>query len=139
MTEREVNSRGNLQCIHLRVESLIVSDGVEFLALRKSCLQRGPQKVGDRYAGNFDRILKGKEKSRAGAFVGLHFENALAVKQHIAAGQFVGGMAGHHLGKRALAGPVLAHDGMHFALGNFKAHALQDFAVADAGAKVLDC
>ena len=118
----------NLQRVHLRIESLIVGGGVEFFALGQPRLKRGAEKVGDRHAGNFDRVLKGQEESRAGALVGLHFENALAVEKDIAAGQLIRGMAGHHLGERALAGAVLAHDGVHFALGDFKAHALQDFA-----------
>ena len=61
-----------------------------------------------------------------------------SIEKDVAAGHLVVGMAGHDLGERAFAGAVLAHDGMHFALRNFKAHAFQDFAVADVGAEVLD-
>ena len=117
---------------------MIVCDGVEFLALGHAGLQRGPEKIGNRYAWNFHRILEGQEKSGAGAFVGLHFQDVLAVEKDIAAGQLIGRMAGHHFGERALSGPILAHDGVHFALGDFKGNALQDFAVADVGVEVLD-
>ena len=114
----------------------VVCDGVEFLALGQPRLKQ--PEPGDRHTWDLHWVLEGQEKSCAGALVGLHFENALTVEKDIAAGQLIRRMAGHHLGERALAGPILAHDSVHFAFGDFKAHALQDFAGANTGAEVLD-
>ena len=47
-------------------------------------------------------------------------------------------MAGHDLGERALAGSVLAHDGMDLTLGNLQREPLEDRLVADGGMQVAN-
>ena len=56
------------------VEALLLALGVE----------RGLQEVGVVDAGNLDRVLERHEHAVAGALVGIHVEQVLAVVEHLA-------------------------------------------------------
>ena len=105
----------DLEQVHLLVEPLVIGRGVQFLALAKAGLEGGADEVGDADPGDLARVLEGEEKSRPGAFVGLHPEDGLPVQQDVAAGDRVVGMPGDGLGQGRFARAVRAHEGMDFA------------------------
>ena len=105
------------------------------LALR---VERRLQEVGVVDAGNLDRVLERHEHAVAGALVGIHVEQVLAVVEHLAVGDLVAGMARQRPGERALAGSVRTHDGVHFALVDGEIDALEDLAILDANFQILD-
>jgi hypothetical protein len=115
LTAREVNFRSILSTVHLGVEALVVGGGVELLALGQAGLHGGAEEVGDGDAGDLAGVLECEEEAGAGALVGLHREDGLAVEQHITLRDGVVGVAGDGLGEGALAGAVGSHDGVHFA------------------------
>ena len=78
-------------------------------------VERGLEEVGVVHAGDLDRVLERHEDAFAGALVGVHLEQVLALEEDVAAGHFVLGMAGERARQRALAGAVGPHDGVHFA------------------------
>ena len=92
--------------------------------------------VGD--AGDLDRVLEGEEHARLGPLLGLQVEQVLPAVEHRAAGHLVGRVAGQHLGQRALARAVRAHDGVHLAGVDREVDALEDLLVAGARAQVSD-
>ena len=129
---------GNFEGIHLRIELLVIVDSLEFLALREAGLQGRADEVGDGDAGDLHRVLKRKEESESGADIGFQPEDALSVEQDVPARHRVIGMTGHDLGQGALAGAVLAHDGVNLTLGNVEGEPLENRLVADGGMQVAD-
>ena len=83
MTAREVKLPVDLEHVHLGVEALVVAGGVELLALGHAGLDGGAEEVGDGDARDLARVLEGEEQPGAGALVGLHGEDGLAVEQHV--------------------------------------------------------
>ena len=61
------------------VEAPVLADGVE----------RGLQEVGVVHAGDLDRILERQEQALAGALLGVHVEQVVALVEHRALGDFV--------------------------------------------------
>ncbi len=96
------------------------------------------QEVGDGDAGDLDGVLEGQEDAEAGAFVGFHLEDVLAVDEDFAFGDGVFGVADDDLGQGALAVAVGAHDGVQFAAGHGQVDAFEDGLVADGGVQVAD-
>jgi hypothetical protein len=85
------------------------------------------------------RVLEGEEEAGARRARRVPGRGSFAVEEGFAAGApGVVGMAGEHLGERALAGAVGPHDGVHLALRDREGEILQDRAVADGGVEVLD-
>ena len=99
-------------------------------------VQRRLEEVGVVHAGDLDRVLERHEHALAGALLGIHVEQVLAVELHRAAGHFVGGMAGQHAGQRALARAVGPHDRVHFARLHRERDALQNLAPLGARLQV---
>ena len=91
-----------------------------------------------RHARDFHRILEGQEQALARALIGLQLENFSPSMQHLAAGHRVIGMPGDHLGERALARAVRAHDGMHFSPGHGEGQAADNLLVGDLHTQVLN-
>src|SRR5205085_11615564 len=109
----------------------VLSDGVD----------GGLEEVVGADAGDLDGILEPEEDALAGPLLGGHGEQVLAVPADEAVGDLVGLAAGEHLAERALAGAVLAHDGVDLALVDGQVNALEDLPPAgggDAGVEVLD-
>ncbi len=69
---------------------------------------------------------------------GAMSENALAVEQNLAFGDFVIVLAGQHIGERRLAGAVRAHDGRDLALLDRQRQAIEDFLVLDLDMQIFD-
>jgi hypothetical protein len=65
--------------------------------------------------------------------VGREREQVLPLVERLAAGHDVGGMAGEHLGERALARSVRSHDCVDLALVDGEVHASQDLGPVDRG------
>ncbi len=128
----------HFQQVHLLVETVVILDGFEFLALAETRLHGGADEIGVAHAGDLHRVLEREEQPLAGAFVGFQAEDFLAVEQDAAAGDLVIRVAGDRLGQRALARAVQPHDGVNLALGDFEAEAFDDGLVTDAHAKVFD-
>ena len=109
-----------------------------FLALAFAGLHGEAQKVGDGHARDLDGILEGQKHAQAGALVGFHLQNILAVDQHLTLGHGVLGVAHDHLGECGFAVAVRPHDGVQFAPGNDQVDAAQDGQIAHAGVKITD-
>ena len=107
----------HLHELHLAAHQLQEFVGVDFglpIALRLR-VDRGLEQIDVVDAGNFHRVLEPEEHAGARAFFGRHREQVAALELHAAAGDLVTGTAGEHVGERALARAVRAHDGVHFA------------------------
>ena len=101
-------------------------------------VERRLEEVGVVHAGDLDRVLEGHEHAFAGALVGIHLQQVLAVVDHLAAGHLVLGMAGQRARQRALAGAVRPHDGVHFALADLKVDPLEDLLAFGPNLQILD-
>ena len=74
----------HLQRIHFFVEFFIEFDGIDLLALRQTRRAGGADEVGDRDAGDFQRILKGEEDARVSDFVRFFAENVFPFEKDLA-------------------------------------------------------
>ena len=115
-------------------------DRVELLlaAVLAHGVQRRLQEVAVRDAGDLDRVLEREEEALARPLLGIELEQVLAVEDHLAARDLVVALAGEHLGERALAGSVGAHDGVHLARRDGERDAFEDRLVFDACVEVFD-
>ena len=89
---------------------------------------RGAQEVGDRHAGDLDRVLHGQEQAGAGALVDGHGQHVLAVERDGAAGDHVLRVTRDRVGEGGLAGAVRAHDGVGLARLHGQVDAPQDLS-----------
>ena len=75
-------------------------------------VERRLEEVGAVHAGDFDRVLEREEDAFAGAFLGGHVEQILAVVEDLAAGDVVAVAAGENLAASVLLplplGPMMA-------------------------------
>ncbi len=101
-------------------------------------VERGLEEVHVADAGDFDGILEGEEDAFAGAVFGREFEQVFAVVGDAAAGNDVELAAGQHLGQRAFAAAVGAHDGVDFTGVHGEVDALQNFTIANFGVQIFD-
>ena len=74
----------------------------------------------------------------AGAFVGRHVEQILALVEDLAAGHLVTGMARQRARQRALPGAVGPHDGVDFAPVDREVDAAEDLLVLGADFEISD-
>ena len=109
-------------------QAAVLADGVD----------GGAEEVGVADAGDLDGVLEGEEDALAGALLWVHLQQVLALEQHLALGHFVGVAPGQDAGQGALAGAVLAHDGVDLAGVDGQVDAAEDFLVVDAGVQVFD-
>ena len=72
------------------------------------------------------RILEGQEETALGALVGAERKQALAVDEHVAAGDLVGRMPHQRVGESGLARSVRAHDRVHLAALDGQVDTLDD-------------
>ena len=98
----------------------------------------GLEKLHIAYAGNLHRVLKGQKYAAAGALLGLHIQQILAVEGDPAAGHRIAGVAGENMPQGALARAVGAHNGVHFAGLDRQVQTAQDFLALDLGVQVFD-
>ena len=110
------------------VEPLLLALGVE----------RRLEEVGVVHAGNLHRVLERHEHAVAGALIGIHVEQVLALVENLPFGDLVAGMAGDGARQRALARAVRPHDGVHLAGLHREVDAAEDFLVFDANLEILD-
>ena len=113
-------------------------DGVQLgqPAVLADRVQRRLQEVDVAHPGDLDRVLEGQEDALAGALFGRQGQEVLALEEDLACGDGVARPAGQHVGERALAGAVRAHDGVDLAGLHREVEAAQDLVVADPGVKV---
>ena len=104
----------------------------------RTALSAAAQEVGVADAGDLDGILEGQEHALAGALLGVHVQEVLALEEDFALGDLVGVASGEDAGQRALAGAVGAHDGVDLAGVDLEVDAAEDFFVLDAGVQVAD-
>ena len=115
-------------------------DGVQLLlaAVLADGIERGFEEVHVADAGYLDRILEGEEHALASAIFRRKLQQVLAVVRDLTAGDVVELAAGEHLGERALAGAVGAHDGVDLTGVNRKIDPFQDFASRDFGVEIFN-
>ena len=101
-------------------------------------VDRQAQEVGDRYAGDRDRVLEGEEEAELGALVRGHLDDVLAVEEDLALGHLVVGVAHDRVGERRLARAVGAHQGVQLAVADQQVDAAQDLALLGAHVQVAD-
>ena len=130
LTERCSIASSTCSSLRLLLDERHEVHGVELLEALLLALgvERRLEEVGVVHAGNLDRILERHEHAFAGALVGIHVEQILAVVEDLAAGDFVAGMPGQRAGERALARAVGPHDGVHFARVHREVDAAEDLA-----------
>src|SRR6185503_4334435 len=80
----------------------------------------------------------GEEDPLAGALLGVHLEQVLALVNDFSGGDLVAFASGKNRGQRAFAGTVRAHDGVDFARAEGPVDAVDAFLVLHAGVEVLD-
>src|SRR5919109_1723257 len=103
-----------------------------------------PEEVHHADAGDLDRVLERQEQPELGPPVRRQAQDALAVEQHVAAGDRVARPAHDHASQRGLPRSVRAHQRVDLALQNREIHATQDLPslhrhvqVADLEARLL--
>src|SRR5579859_2951306 len=99
-------------------------------------VEGGPEEVGHRYPGYYDRVLEGEEDAHPRPLVRREGEHVLALEEHLTAVDRVPGMAGQRVRQRRLARSVRAHHRVHIALVDGEGHALEDLLAFDARAQV---
>ena len=101
-------------------------------------VDRRLEEVGVVHAGNLDRVLERHEHAFAGALVGIHVEQVLAVEGDVAAGHLVLRVAGQRTRQRALARAVRPHDGVHLAGVDGEVDPLEDLLAFGPNLQILD-
>src|SRR3546814_17034858 len=79
-----------------------------------------------------------QEHACGGALLRLQLQQVATLVAHAAIGDFVAFASGEDVAQRGLAGPVGAHDGVHFTGLQVEREALEDFAAGDGGVEVFD-
>jgi hypothetical protein len=130
----------HVEQLHLLPDQLRELDGVELLlaAVLADGVERGLEEVAVVDARDLDRVLEGEEQAFGGALLGIHLQQVLAVEGDTPLDHLVGLASGEHRGKRALAGAVRPHDGVHLARLHRERDAPQDVLVFDARVQVVD-
>src|SRR5690606_31663047 len=102
-------------------------------------VERQTKEVRDRDTGHLDGVLEGQVEALAGALVGLHLEDRLALEEDVAARHLVLRVASDDLRERRLARAVGPHERVHLAARHHQIHALEDLVAAHyAGVEVTD-
>jgi hypothetical protein len=131
----------HLDDLQLLVEELEELHRIELLLplARAPLVDRGLEEVHVADAGDLDGVLEREEHARARPLLGGQRQEVLPQKRDRAARDDVAGVAGEHLGQRALARAVRAHDRVHLTRAHLQADPLEDLElVLDARAEVPD-
>jgi hypothetical protein len=104
---------------------LTASEG-RLTALLAHRVHRSLEKLHVADPGNLHRVLEGEEEARAGALLGIHRQQVLAVERHAARPSPRSPRARQHMAEGALAGAVRAHDGVHLPGVDLEVEAAQD-------------
>ena len=72
------------------------------------------------------------------AIIRLKGEDIFAIHDDLAFCHMIIGMTGHHLGERAFAGTVRAHDGVHLTTRHGETQTAHDLLIADGDVEVFD-
>ena len=98
----------------------------------------GTQEIRGVHTGYFHRILEREKEPLAHALLRTEVEQILAVVTHRTVGDLVAFATGKHLGQRAFAAAVGAHDGVHFAGVNRQINPFQDRLALHPGLQIFD-
>jgi hypothetical protein len=126
--------------LHRRLRLLaevLERDGLLATALAVGVDDRA-QVLGDRHAGNGDRVLEGHEQAHAGALVGVGLRDVLAVEDDLPLGHLEVRVAHDGVGQGRLARAVGAHQGVELARADVQVHALEDLLLPGRDVQVLD-
>ena len=139
--EAVVEMPGGERAIDVQQLDRVLELGAELLDLDRLLalgVDRHAQEVGDRHAGDRDRVLEGEEQACLGAVVRLGLGDVLAFEGDRALGDLVGGVAEQGVGHRRLAGAVGPHQGVDLAPADVEVDAPEDLALLDAHMQVSD-
>src|SRR3954453_5523125 len=140
--EAVVEMAGGERAIDVEHLDGVLELGAELLDVDRVLLaarvDRHPQEVGDRDAGDGDRVLEGEEETRVRAVLGVGLGDVLALEADRALGDLVVRVAQDGRGERRLAGAVGPHQGVQLALADAQVDALEDLAILDADMEVAD-
>ena len=89
-------------------------------------VDRHPQVLGDRHAGDRDRVLEGHEQPGASAVLGRGLGDVLAPEPDLAVGHVQRRVAHDRVGQGRLAGAVRAHQRVDLARGHVEVDPLED-------------
>src|SRR6185436_12894554 len=90
------------------------------------------------HPGDLDRVLEGDEQPRRRARLGLEGEQVLPLEANLSGGDLEGLAARQHLGERALARAIGAHDGVDLAGPDVEIDPAEDLLARRARMKVSD-
>ena len=99
-------------------------------------VDRHPQVLGDRHAGDRDRVLEGHEQPGAGALLGGGLGDLLAPEADLALGHLQRRVAHDRVGERRLAGAVRPHQRVDLARGHLEVEPLEDLLALGAHVQV---
>ena len=127
----------HVEQVHFLVQLGVIIGRLQLFAFRQARLHRGPEEICDGHAGDFAWILESHEEAFARAFVGLELKKIFAIHHYVALGYVVVRMTGEHLCKRALAGAIRPHDGVHFTARHSQAEPADNLLVRDRHVQVF--
>ena len=100
-----------------------------FNASRRKLFKRTPVSL---------RVLETQEEAHARPDIGCEGDYVLALEVDVPLGYLILKVAHQGIGQGALAGAVGTHDGVNFAFGHLKVHALQDLIALNGNVQILD-
>ncbi|MNP39152.1 hypothetical protein D3C76_1327120 [compost metagenome] len=89
-------------------------------------------------AGDLYRVLERQEYALTGPILRSQFQQIFAFKRHFTCGDLILFPASQRGGKRAFAGTVGPHNGVHFARFDVQAQPFEDFISFGADVQILD-
>ena len=130
---------------HKRVERLYNEEGLWVRKRTRKRMKGAPRQAlqppvrpNQQWAMDFvsDALAEGRA-IRTLNVVDVFTREGLAIEEDFTGGHCVVFVAAQHLGQRALARAVRAHDGVDFAGLDFKSQAFEDFAVRNASVEIV--
>ena len=101
-------------------------------------IQRGAQEVSHGHTGNCNRVLKCEENSSARAFIGLKFQNILALQNDLTFSNCVVGVPHQCISQGRFSCAVWPHNGVNFALINGQRKTFENFLTFNTYMQVLN-
>ena len=131
--------RLNPQLVQLLLQELLeLADWHQFFVEPAARRHGRAQEAAHGHPGDADRILKGDKQSPPGALVGRHGQEVLTLVEDFPLHHLIEGIAHQDVGQGGFAGPVRAHQRVHFPLVEGEVGPLQDDLLLNLHCQVPD-